>query len=612
MPDGVPVGLPVVDMIRRAALERGVRDEAVPAALEEMGRDVFPGADWFAACFSGGVPPGSGPRGWRSIGDAFWRGSGATREERRLDGSFYTPDAVIDHILRLIWKDIHSPSGKPVGTLCDPAVGCGYFLLRLLDRLKKRHGLDAARRWAADSLFGVDKDPAAVFMTRVLVWIALSDKREEFRPNPGHIRQGDSLLGPPFGRGEGSGEDAPAAGLDWREAFPGIARAGGFDCVVGNPPYEVLTNFSRHPERRALAQSIRGSGWYRDSLSGQINLYRCFIERSLDLLRPGGSLSFVVPLSLARDGAALPLRRRLLEEEGAGEWRLFGERDAALGGVTQSACIFRARRGAGRARRLAVSAMGERSVATLAELRRNGGGSYAVPMLDRAGLALWRWMWKHVPGRLDAAADMRVGEVDQTVFRDCMRDRDTGCVLARGTHLAPFVLDVAPRAGKERFLDLDMFLRKKGGAAEACRERAGSLRVAQMGIRNMETSPRLVAALLPPGVYAGNSLNVYAPVGGVRAEFLAGMLNSRLLDWLFRAGSGNNNINLAEMRSLPFPARADDALAAAVASAYRECAAVAEKGGDVGAARARLDAAAEACCGVPRELTDGVLYASAL
>lgn len=603
MRDVFPVPPRIVAMIRESARSRrlrGGRDEGILSALGDMARGLFPDIDPFEAYFSGAVEAAASP-GWRDIGDAFWSAAGATLEQRRLEGSFYTPDAVIDRILDLVWNDIHGEDRLPSGTVCDPAVGCGYFLLRLVERLKKRHGLEKTRRWAAESLYGVDKDAAAVFLTRTLLWLGLSDAKGEFVPDAAHFPCGDSLLGPCFGERDANGEssDATLLGLDWRSAFPDVARRGGFDAIVGNPPYEVLTNFSRYPERRVLARALRDGGRYRDSLSGQINLYRCFLERSLAALRPGGVLSMVVPLSLARDAFARPLRSRLLEREGAAEWLLFGESDKALGGVTQSACVFKARRDAGPARRLSVRAMGGTNRIALAELRTIGDGALAIPMLDRAGLRLWRWLYSHVRGRLGDAALMRVGEVDQTFFRDCMRDNDTGCVLARGSHLSPFALDVEPREGKERFLDLELFLHKKGASAEACRERAAMRRVVQLGIRNMESRPRLVAALAPPGVYLGNSLNVFTPVAGVSLEFLAGALNSRLLDWLFRVGSGNNNINLAEMRTLPFPAHCDAASADAVAEAYRECALAAATGGGCASARRRLDVAVEACYRVP-------------
>ncbi|MCC8179964.1 MAG: Eco57I restriction-modification methylase domain-containing protein, partial [Planctomycetes bacterium] len=465
-----------------------------------------------------------------------------------------------------------------------------FFPLRIIERLRrsKSVSLDAIREWAAASLYAIDIDPAAVFMTRTILWLALSNRSGEFLPPIRHIVAGDALLGPGFGTRDGATTAAMVRNknrLDWQAAFPDIAAAAGFAAVIGNPPYEVLTNFSRHPERAELAQAVRDSGFYRDSLSGQINLYRCFIERGLDSLRPGGELAMVVPLSLARDAAALPLRRRLIGQCHADEWLLYGEDAELFPGVTQSACIFKAVNNGEKAERLRIVDAGQprRPVSVIAvnALSRLTGGALTLPQLDRDGAKLLTWLADNCPGQLGQAADCRVGEVDQTIYRDCMRDDDTGCVLARGAHLSPFFLDVSPVPGKARFLDLPLFLRRKGAQAEQVEKRNGVWRIAQLGIRNMHTLPRLVAGLIPPGVYAGNSINLFTPRQNgpetVTLDFLAAMLNSSILDWLFRLGSGNNNINLHEMRRLPFPVDPPNDAAGQAAQAFRDCAELAKQ-----------------------------------
>lgn len=602
----------VAEAVRRGILARD--RAAIVARLESFADGILPrGAGVFSAAFSSNSPRSApaDPHGFdalRALGDAFWHGRTGGKEERRQKGSFYTPPPVIDQILGLVQNDLF-PGRK---TVCDPAMGCGFFFLRLIETLHEKKVPSAKiRRWAASSLFGVDTDAQAVFVAKALLWLALSEGRREFLPDTAHFAVGDSLLGPAFGQ---TPDDHPAAGLDWNAAFPAVAKDGGFDVVLGNPPYEVLTNFTRRPERKTLADKIRRCGFYREALSGQLNLYRCFIERGLDLLKPGGALSYVVPLSLARDGAAAALRGRLLERENAASWFLYGEKERlfAGGGVTQSACVFRAVRGGGAVKNVSIAVGGRSGKIPFAELRAQGGGgdnggAAALPGLDARGLKLWRWLYKNCPGRLGDVAEARVGEVDQTVYRACMTERNTGVLLARGAHLSAFRLDVAAREEKERFLDLPRFLEMKGGGAEAVRARAGESRVVQLGIRNMQSRPRLVAAVAPAGVYAGNSLNVYRVFPGVDAGFVAGMLNSSWLDWLFRATSGNNNINLREMLALPFPSRADAAAAKAVAECYRECERAAARGEELAAARTALDAAAGRCCGAPENLDAAAL-----
>ena len=71
--------------------------------------------------------------------------------------------------------------------------------------------------------------------------------------------------------------------------------------------------------------------------------------------------------------------------------------------------------------------------------------------------------------RFGDIASVRVGEVDQTMFREHMLDRDTGTLLARGAHLRPFHVNLGVEDKKERWIDEEGFLAAKGRMAEEVR-----------------------------------------------------------------------------------------------------------------------------------------------
>lgn len=78
--------------------------------------------------------------------------------------------------------------------------------------------------------------------------------------------------------------------FDWKEAFPSVCQAGGFDYVIGNPPYVEVKNYNM--ELPTMASFIKYR--YKSSKNGKIDLAIPFIERGLEFLNPTGSLGFLV------------------------------------------------------------------------------------------------------------------------------------------------------------------------------------------------------------------------------------------------------------------------------------------------------------------------------
>lgn len=477
----------------------------------------------------------------------------ALKTIRRHGGVFYTPEAIVHRILDLALE------GAPADALiCDPAMGAGHFLVAAAERIAKDNP-GAARAFAATRLCGMDKDPLAVELGRTALHLSLSRESDPWHTPEHRFVAGDALLSATW-------NDS----AEWAAAFPDARERGGFDAIVGNPPYDVLTNFKKHPERRKYADAIREANSYKLSLSGQINLYRCFIERGLQLLRPGGRLAFIVPAGLLRDRTAAPLRKALLDQHAADLFEVYDESDRVFAGVSQSVTVFRAQKDAGRAQTVRIGRPGLLQAIELATIESIDDTS-VLPCAEAKDWQLLRWLTEHCPRRFDEIASGYVGEVDQTVYRTHMCDTPTGTLLVRGMHLTPFNIDLDPVAGKERFLDREGFLTQKGQAAKRCEERVNRERVAQLGIRNMQTHPRLVAARLPAGIFAGNSLNLWTPRKGVSTDLLLGLLNSRLYDWRFRIASGNNNINLHEVAALPQPETLAPARVKAVERAAITC-----------------------------------------
>ncbi len=192
---------------------------------------------------------------------------------------------------------------SPPLRILDPACGEGAFLVAAYDRLKAWY--EAAGQAPASivsrHLFGVDIDRDA-----------LATLRTRLDGEEANLRWGDALTGAGFGDADDSevdeAEDAAVPSVDWRPAFPQAAAAGGFDLVIGNPPYR------RELASKAMSGRLKTSPLGRRWHQPRLDMWAYFLHRGLDLLRDGGRLAFVLPSYWTASTGARQLIGRLEAE----------------------------------------------------------------------------------------------------------------------------------------------------------------------------------------------------------------------------------------------------------------------------------------------------------
>lgn len=198
--------------------------------------------------------------------------------------------------------------------IVDPACGSGVFLIMAFDYLKAELGrvndkiaalqgerhiqdlIDPDSEILTNNLFGVDVNSESIEIAKLSLWIKTARRGKVLDSLSGNLRVGDSLI-----------EDSNFAYLDhaftWETAFPSVFAEGGFDVVLGNPPYVRMEHL------KALKPYLENR---YEVVSGRADLYFYFFERGIRLLKEGGRLGYVCNSTFLNTKAATGLRSYLL------------------------------------------------------------------------------------------------------------------------------------------------------------------------------------------------------------------------------------------------------------------------------------------------------------
>ena len=260
-------------------------------------------------------------------------GEAPTVSKRKRDGVFYTPQYITKYIVentvgrlctekkaemgideteyfadknrqmatkkRLLDKlDAYREWLKGI-TICDPACGSGAFLNAALHFLIEEHKLlddmDAKVRGAGlvfpnvenyileENLYGVDINEESVEIARLALWLRTAKKCRKLSTLNDNIKCGNSLISDP----EIAGEKA----FDWQKEFPQVFAKGGFDIVIGNPPYLSLTQ--NNTDNKVL--DFYKTAFKSIAKSNSKNLFTLFNEKGISLVKDNGTLSYIIP-----------------------------------------------------------------------------------------------------------------------------------------------------------------------------------------------------------------------------------------------------------------------------------------------------------------------------
>ena len=224
-------------------------------------------------------------------------------------------------------------------TICDPACGSGAFLNAALQFLMAEHKLidemeakltgstiefpGVENSILENNLYGVDINEESVEIARLALWLRTAKPHRKLSSLNNNIKCGNSLISDP----EIAGDKA----FNWQEEFPQVFEKGGFDVVIGNPPYVHLENINE--TSTALAQT----GEFK-TYNKRGDLYCIFVEKGFKIAKEHAYVSYIMPNKWMQAGYGKELREFMLSRNlkriiDFGDLQIFE-------GATTYPCIF--------------------------------------------------------------------------------------------------------------------------------------------------------------------------------------------------------------------------------------------------------------------------------
>jgi adenine-specific DNA-methyltransferase len=308
---------------------------------------------------------------------------------RKAGGVYYTPQYIVEYIVNntvgALLAQCNNPKEVAALTICDPACGSGSFLLGAFDALiawheqyfeqhpdewkeksgksfielafrdsynKVRLTAEQKGRIAKNNLFGVDLDRQATEVTQMSLYIKILETiaeepsitisyRNAILPKlSDNIKHGNSLVDVDyydmFPEEQHNTIQSQIRPFNWKHSFPAIFKKGGFDAVIGNPPYLRIQGLQETQPNALPYFKFK----FNAAETGSYDIYVLFIEQGFFLLKTNGYLGYIQPHKFFQSDFGIGIRNYLINNRCISKIVSFGHEQIFSDATTYTCLLF--------------------------------------------------------------------------------------------------------------------------------------------------------------------------------------------------------------------------------------------------------------------------------